>query len=527
MRSSSRDLGGWNVITMSDEPTMTAAAPQTSPCIAAEDAITSDFLALVGFASRLGTCVNNDDTTDSDGHDAKSVRDEAMLLMSLLMGEKAEEILSDVKELRCQKRKRYSNPGNVRLKDSDLGVFLFTFPSLSLRPDSHRDSVGPTEAAEHTGEGDDDMMDHPPPSQLLGRTQRVHDKGLIRDSSESMAHNVLESFGAALVWRAKTWIKCLANVLALKEQRRIDARKAAMNDEGAGSDDGENNEGHQVEDIEKYDDLMNSKEMQIIDAIVRSSEEVSVVNIKTVFRVLPNSTEHQNCDDAQSIDDQPGIASNAYKNDCPQENVQEYKVTHKLIFEATISMTSNDDVRYNGVTLQAPGFIQGTFAQNAETLVEGDETLTGVSVTLDTDALAQSLERQSRLVVRQAAEAALMTARGIDSSSPSNRYESPHVHHSIISPRYVLMSPLPADRFHQHHSPSMLPSIPSKEALNGESEPKEASMVSSSEGCSSDSSADTRLSLTPSTKKAKLPAPLSPSFPALLSVANDERNRGD
>ncbi len=505
---------------------MTAAAPQTSPYIAAKDAITSDFLALVGFAARLGTCVNNDDTIDADSQDVKSVRDEAMLLMSLLMGEKAEEILSDVKESRCQKRKRYSSGGNIRTKDSDMGVFSFTFPSLSLRPDSLHDLVGPTEAAGHTDEGDDDMMDQPPPSQLLGRTQRVHDKDLIRDSSESMAHNVLESFGAALAWRAKTWIKCLANVLALKEQRRIDARKAAMNDVGAGSDEGENNEGHQKEDNENYDDLMNSKEMQIIDAIVRSSEEVSVVNVKTTFRVLPNCTERQNCYDAPSIEDQPGIASKEYKNDCPQDNVLEYKVTHKLIFEATISMTSNDDVRYNGVTLQAPGFIQGTYAQNSESSLEGDETLTGVSVTLDTDALALSLERQSRLVVRQAAEAALMTARRIDSSSPRNYYESPHVHHSIISPRYVLMSPMPADRFHQHQSSSMLPSIPSKEELNGESEPKEASMVSLSEGCSSDSSAD-NLSLTPSTEKAKLPAPLSPSFPALLSVANDERNRWD
>ena len=191
-------------------------------------------------------------------------------------------------------------------------------------------------------------------------------------------------------------------------------------------------------------------------------------------------------------------------------------------------MTSNDDVRYNGVTLQAPGHIQGTFAQNANSSEEGDETLTGVSMMLDTDALAQSLERQSRLVVRQAAEAALMTARGIDSSS-SHIYESPRVQHSIISPRYVLMSPVPEDRFQQqHHSAAtVLPSIPSKEALNGESESKKASMVSSSEGCSSDSSADTSLSLTPSTKKPKLPAPMSPSFPALLSVANEERNRGD
>lgn len=508
---------------ISEEPTLAAPPPQTSPYGATEATITSDFLALVGFAARLGTCVNNDDNTDADGQDAKSVRDEAMLLMSLLMGDKAEEILSDVKESRCEKRKRPSGE-NVRPKDSDMSVFSFTFPSLSLQPVCHDELTGLAE----TSEAADDEMDQPPPSQLLGRTQSVHDKDLIRDSSEAMAHNVLESFGAALVWRAKTWIKSLSDVLALKEQKRIDARNAAMLYKGAGLDAVGNNEEHQIEDDEDYNDLMNSKEMQIIDAIVRSSEEVSVVNIKTTFRVLPNCTSRQDCDDVSSMGDQQGTTAEKLRNDCPQD-VHEYKVTHKLIFEATISMTSNDDVRYNGVTLQAPGFIQGTFAHNAESSVEGDETLTGIAVTLDTDALAQSLERQSRLVVRQAAEAALMTARGVDSSSPRNHYESPHVHHSIISPRYVLMSPMPADRFQQqqqHQPSSMLPSIPSKEALNGESEPKKASLVSLSEGCSSDSSADTSLSLTPSTKKAKLPTPLSPSFPALLSVANEERKRG-
>ena len=443
-------------------------------------------------------------------------------------------------------------------------MFSFTFPSLSLQPDSLSEEEISSSATERPPEiayddDDDEIMDHPPPSQLLGRTQQVHDKNLIRDSSESMAHNVLESFGAALVWRAKTWIKSLTNVLALKEQKRIDARRAAaINDEGTEENIEASHQDDDDEDNENYDDLMNSKEMQIIDAIVRSAEEVSVVNIKTTFRVLPTCTSRQSCDD--EVDALPSIPSGGGDDAAPKTHassphdnvVHAYKVTHKLLFEATISMTSNDDVRYNGVTLQAPGFIQGTFAQNAESLVVveeggvgegegggGDETLTGISVTLDTDALALSLERQSRLVVRQAAEAALMTARGMDSSSPNarNHYESPHVHHSIISPRYVLMSPMPAaDRFVQEHyqSSSMLPSIPSKEALNGESESNSnnkmsssSMMVSSSEGCSSDSSADTRLSLTPNTKKIKLPAPLSPSFPALLSVANEERNRGE
>jgi len=362
----------------------------------------------------------------------------------------------------------------------------------------------PSQVEELDAEEDDKVAQ---PSQLLSRTQSIQDKDGIRDSSEAMAHNVLESFGAALIWRAKTWMKSLANVLALKEQKRVDAPQG---DSGtlADQDSGKENE-----------DLMNSKEMQIIDAIVKSSEEVTVVNIKTAFRVLPNRVSRQNSND-MSIHDVQEPASKKAKtasSETPQGQVNDgFKVTHKILFEATISMTSNDGVRYNGVKLEAPGYIQGTFAKGIKA---EDETLTGISMTLDTDALALSLERQSRLVVRRAAEAALMAASGIDCTSSPKYLESPHVHHSIISPRYVLMSPMPAVYPIRNVSNETLPPIPSRSVLNGQGHTR---VVSSSEGSSgSESSAHT----TPEARAA-VPPP-GPSFPALLSVANEELTRGD
>lgn len=305
---------------------------------------------------------------------------------------------------------------------------------------------------------------------------------------------------------------------------------------------------------------MNSKEMQIIDAIVKSSEEVSVVNIKTAFRVLPNKvSSRQNTIRDQGEQPSPSKKAKTKKETKPTpKDTNEYRVTHKLVFEATISMTSNDGVRYNGVKLQAPGYIQGTFTKTSgnnkkskdEKGVEGEETLAAVSVTLDTDTLALSLERQSRLVVRRAAEAALMAAGGVEASSSPRYTESPHVHHSLISPRYVLMSPVNmgvyATASWQEGTP--LPQVPSVHALNGEddrtpstssSQKSSSAVVSSSEGggCeSSDSSAATTPTLLPS-KKSPGPGgsgisigngvPQSPSFPALLSVANDELTRGE
>ena len=512
---------------------MTApASPPSLPCDAANSAgaQTMDFIALVGFAARLGTCVNNDDT--ADGQDATSVRDEAMLLMSLLMGDKAEEILSDVKESRCEKRRIrgwIGRPGD----DHNIGNFSFMFPSLSLQQDRHSDATALGSATEATGRRAPDRQDGaedrpcPSPSQLLARVQSVQDKDLIRDSGEAMAHNVLESFGAALVWRAKTWIKSLANVLALKEQKRIDAHKTAS---------GVEVEAHQDEDDaekggkgDENDDLMNSKEMQIIDAIVKSSEEVSVVNIKTSFRVLSNRVSHLNGDAAlsSSTTDREEPASKYARKEQSPRDAGEYELTHKLMFEATISMTSNDGVRYNGVNLQAPGHIRGTFANKAGSSTEGVETLTGVSITLDTDALALSLERQSRLVVRRAAEAALMSSRCAGYGSLGNCLESPHrVHHSAISPRYVLMSPVPQC---SGGSSEGLPSIPTGNELNGEDLIELNEEVSSEKVpvvSDEDTSPSTKPSLTP-TGQDDLSNRHSPSMPALLSVANEELIRGD
>ena len=117
------------------------STPSPFPSSAGPTSITTDFLALVGFAARLSACVNNDDTTDDNGIDSKSIKDEAMLLMSLLMGEKAEEILSDVKDSRCEKKRKVvggsssdSNNEHSRPTDKDMN-FSFTFPSLSLQAD--------------------------------------------------------------------------------------------------------------------------------------------------------------------------------------------------------------------------------------------------------------------------------------------------------------------------------------------------------------------------------------------------------
>jgi hypothetical protein len=144
----------------------------------------------------------------------------------------------------------------------------------------------------------------------------------------------------------------------------------------------------------------------------------------------------------------------------------------------------------------------------------------GLAGIIETDSAGTHAYHKGSGADRRAAEAALMVASGIDCASSPSYMESPHVHHSIISPRYVIMSPVTA---------ADIPALPPfPKALSGtvgemqESE-RSSAVVSSSDGggCTSDSSAAT----TPTMSPTKVT--MDPSFPALLEVAEGELSRGE
>ena len=383
----------------------TTTAPNTFNTNPDRATITTEQLVLIGFASGLGTCVNNDDTGSKK---AKSVRDEAKLLMSLLMGKKASDILSE--EIGVKDDEDCSSRSDGKPRSSTSGDFTFTYPMLSLQTESDADSGVPNQKNTEEDNIQFEKKELPPPSELLSRPQSVHDKDAVKDCVEVIAQNVLESFGAALIWRAKTWVNSLAQVL----QIRVNAKGAKSGVTKLKNCESERGRG---ESDFNADEIMSSREIQIIESIVRSSEEVVVVNVKTSFRVMPQRIENRN------------------EPDLKKQKTDEttYNVIHKLHFEAIVSMTSNEGDRYKEIKLQAPGSIEGTFTSKAKF---GEESLRGVHIKLDTDAFALSLERQSRAVVRRAAEAALLSASGMEVSDVAQ------VHHSVISPRYVLMSPM-------------------------------------------------------------------------------------
>ena len=389
--------------------TPSITAPTTFQTDAARSAITTEQLALIGFASGLSTCVNNDDTGSKK---AKSVRDEAKLLMSLLMGKKASDILSEEIGVNDADDEQGETFNSVP-KNLNAGDFTFTYPTLSLQPGS---DTATRKGDANSSTAQNQEADLTPPPELLARLQSVNDKDAVKDCSEKMAQNVLESFGAALIWRAKTWVNSLSEVLRLR---------VTAPGESSGPAQSEISNYDREQDMSSFDAseiFLKSREMQIIDAIIRSSEEVSVVNVKTSFRVMPHRIQ-------ESI--KPPLKKQKSEAD---EEANAYKVMHKLHFEAMVSMTSNEGDRYKKVKLQAPGTIEGVFCKGVPSA--GDEFLRSVSIKIDTDAFAFSLERESRSTVRRAAEAALLAASGMEVSDVA------HNHHSIISPRYVLMSPM-------------------------------------------------------------------------------------
>ena len=133
---------------------------------------------------------------------------------------------------------------------------------------------------------------------------------------------------------------------------------------------------------------------------------------------------------------------------------ERYQIKHGLKFEAVLKVVIDrqDDKSGEGgrgvcdkeyeISLCAPGYVVGTFlslTSEAGSGVEedGTEVLGGVSVELDTDVLALSLERQSRLIVRRAAEAEMRAGAGATSAEKEAAEEAKMDEEEQRSPKRV------------------------------------------------------------------------------------------
>lgn len=424
-----------------------------------EGSVTTERLALVGLAAQLSTVESN---LQDETRPEEDVREEARLLLGLLSPPRPKKAPSS---LFCDEEIGVTPSGSSDELDEGeechrnviegrLGcgsAFRFSCPSLSIERDSCPVAAGEKKSLNGLDAGkagsippkseEEQVVSartkrHLVPSTLFERPLTVHDQDSVITVSGTLARNIAKSFGTALRWRVEAWAVQLCEVLALRDDR---ARKLQQ--------------GHVVEEL-ILDNLRRTREAKVVTALLRARDELMVKDVRTDFQVLSQLVNPgdaatldatrcataQNCSvsSKQNFITPPPPKQRRLRRDLnrpefqaspstqdrsePEENLPQdwqqrasadrYSVAHKLTFEATLTISTRQEQgeysKLGGsmtITLRAPGTMEGIFESKSHGV--GDGKPVGVNVKLDTDVLALCIERQSRLVARKAAEAAL------------------------------------------------------------------------------------------------------------------------
>lgn len=236
------------------------------------------------------------------------------------------------------------------------------------------------------------------PADLLGRTLLTHHREGVSEATDVMARNVLQAFSVALEWRYSAWVDSLTKVLRLKK-----ALMAQQQQQQQGSDGGEAGDTDETEAASSFDEDMDDgydyAEATAIEYLARTISDLSVIDVKTAFRVQQPS-------DRELVQPKKRIKVRQVTLENDSDPSRLYERSSPLTFEAVLTVLVGPNAEPMRVVLGTGGTITGTFAGTSNG-AEGEEVLVGVDLKLDTDGLAHSMEEQSRLLVRAASETAI------------------------------------------------------------------------------------------------------------------------
>ena len=299
--------------------------------------------------------------------------------------------------------------------NSDATPFAFSCPSLSIDGNHQRAKRTMTAAtgrlilaAEDAAamDGKDSGSNAPKmqqPADLLGRTLLTHHREGVSEATDVMARNVLQAFSVALEWRYSAWVGSLAKVLRLKKALMAQEQQHSREERQQGSDGGEAGDADEIVVASSFnedmDDGYDYAEATAIEYLARTISDLSVIDVKTAFRVQQPS-------DRELVQPKKRIKVRqvTLENDSGASRL--YERSSPLTFEAVLTVLVGPNAEPMRVVLGTGGTITGTFAGTSNG-AEGEEVLVGVDLKLDTDGLAHSVEEQSRLLVRAAAETAM------------------------------------------------------------------------------------------------------------------------
>mmetsp|Transcript_27375 Transcript_27375/g.40539 ORF Transcript_27375/g.40539 Transcript_27375/m.40539 type:complete len:604 (-) Transcript_27375:261-2072(-) len=208
--------------------------------------------------------------------------------------------------------------------------------------------------------------------------------------ADEVGLNLIRSFNAAMSWRTKTWIKALSEKLSARyhEERKNAVRNAVYNRSASGVD-------RSVDTIKEA--IKKSSEARVVHSLSKASSTVVVHDVRTTFFVLEQQLNHEEQDTGMNPPKRRRQVSRESVNSI--ETSEPYDLSHAITLDAKCSV-STSPMKKMTVSFRAPGAIHGTFVRD----FDGNARLVSVSITLDTEALALSMEENSRRIVRAASE---------------------------------------------------------------------------------------------------------------------------
>lgn len=334
------------------------------------ESILSEYLKLVEVASRLETYLSNRNeprrsfqerfSQHVEIDEAESVKEEAQLLISLMTS---------------FPHNKTQREGNRVKTDADNTGFSFRCPSLSLQ---HSSSALANRSSPEEPESQENC--HSPP-QLFARPLVTRAWDDIKQVAEKMAANTMQSFIAALEWRAREWVKSLAKVLFLKHKPILDLQKSPNDEQSF------------------YRSVAATKEALVIESIALAAQDINVRDIRATVNVLEQQVDHHDVHNLVNPHKKRKISNDSYR------------VSHAVSLDLRLTISTDPHGSIDHVDLAVPGVIHGTFIKR-----NGEVQLVEADVNVDTEALALVVEKKCRIVLRTVAESHLSRS---SKSSPS------------------------------------------------------------------------------------------------------------
>eukprot|EP00560_Eucampia_antarctica_P000818 CAMPEP_0197832654 /NCGR_PEP_ID=MMETSP1437-20131217/15395_1 /TAXON_ID=49252 ORGANISM="Eucampia antarctica, Strain CCMP1452" /NCGR_SAMPLE_ID=MMETSP1437 /ASSEMBLY_ACC=CAM_ASM_001096 /LENGTH=561 /DNA_ID=CAMNT_0043436119 /DNA_START=147 /DNA_END=1832 /DNA_ORIENTATION=+ len=355
------------------------------------ESILSEYLKLVEVAGRLETYLSNRNAPRRSfkerfgqhievDDEIESVKEEAQLLMSLM---------TSFPRNKAHQEDKSTDYTNSIANNNNTG-FSFRCPSLSLKHGSNsNNSAAPDLLSSSQQEAMELQAKCPGPPQLFARPLVTAAWDDIKQVAETMAANTMQSFIAALEWRAREWVKTLAKFLYLKRKPVQGIQQQSPEDEQS-----------------FCRAIAATKEALVIESIALAAQNIVVRDIRATVNVLERQV-----DTTASPPKKRKLRNDNYSSQKSYLK-DSYKVSHAVSLNLRLTVSTDPQGSIVNVDLAVPGVIHGIFIRN-----NGEVQLIETDVNVDTEALAMAIEKNSRLVLRTVAEAHLSSSTVISSSS--------------------------------------------------------------------------------------------------------------